>query len=166
MVLSKLNIYFIISIATLLFFSCNNYQHNNNTVKNVILNSQQVKDTHTLSNADSIDVEHLDLDIDVNMNMKIITGSAQWTINNKNKLKELKLDTYQLSIDSLQVDNKKVSFNLDSPIKYLGSALHIPISENSKTVKIYYKTGVGAHALQWLDPAQTHDKKHQFLFTI
>ena len=123
------------------------------------------KDVHTLSNADSVDMQHLDLDIAVDMARKQISGNALWTINNKEKVKTLKLDTYDLSIDSVLVDSKKVAYKLDTQIKFLGSALHIPIAATSTAVRIYYHTGADARALQWLDPQQTHDKQHPFLYT-
>lgn len=122
-------------------------------------------DEHTLSNADSVVVRHLHLDIAVDMTHHQILGSALWTVNNIHKQKELILDTYDLTIDSVLVDGHKVNYVLDSPIKYLGSALHIPINHNSQFIGVFYKTGTHARALQWLEPQQTHDKKHPFLFT-
>lgn len=122
-------------------------------------------DEHTLSNADSVGVKHLHLDIAVDMDKKQIAGNAMWTITNTHKKTELVLDTYDLTIDSVLVDGLKVGYQLDTLMQYLGSALHIPISENSKFVNVYYKTGAKARALQWLDPQQTHDKKHPFLYT-
>ncbi len=150
-------------LALILLAACNG----NKTTKVVIKQPQVIapKDDHTQSNADSVEMQHLDLNIKVDMDAKLISGSATWTINNREKVKALKLDTYDLTIDSIFVDGSKVSFWLDSPVKYLGSALHIPISDNSKTVLIWYKTGKDASALQWLDPQQTHDKKHPFLYT-
>jgi len=122
-------------------------------------------DDHTLSNADSVIVKHLHLDIKVNMEAKQISGSAMWTINNAHHQKELILDTYDMTIDSVIVDARPSGFNLDTPIRYLGSALHIPINDNSKFVTVHYRTGPNARALQWLAPDQTHDKKHPFLYT-
>ncbi len=150
-------------LALTLLAACNG----NNPTKEVKQKPQVVaaKDEHTLSNADSVEMQHLDLNIRVDMDARQISGSAAWTINNHEKVKTLKLDTYDLTIDSVFVDGSKVSFTLDSPIKYLGSALHIPVGDNSKTVLIWYKTGKDASALQWLDPQQTHDKKHPFLYT-
>ena len=123
------------------------------------------KDVHTLSNADVVEVSHLHLDIRVDMPKHMISGSAMWTISNKNKASELVLDTYDLTIDSVQVDGAASAFHLDSAIEFLGSALHIPIIATSKFVTVYYKTGKNARALQWLDPAQTYDKKYPFLYT-
>jgi leukotriene-A4 hydrolase len=124
-----------------------------------------VKDTHTQSNADSITLKHLDLDIAVNMDQQQISGSATWTIDNPYKLSTLKLDTYDLTIDSTTVDGKLAPHSLDTAVKFLGSRLNIPVDPNSKQVTIWYKTGKNATALQWLQPQQTLGKKHPFLYT-
>jgi len=156
--------YLIPVVIVISFCACNN-GHQTKEMNQKPLDTVVVKDDHTLSNADSVDMQHLALDIKVDMAAKQISGSAAWTINNRKKVNTLKLDTYDLAIDSVFVDGNKVAFALDSPVKYLGSALHIPVSDNSKLVKIWYKTGKNARALQWLDPQQTHDKKHPFLYT-
>ena len=124
-----------------------------------------VKDLHTQSNADSVTMKHLDLDINVDLSNKKIGGFASWQIENKAKSKVLKLDTYDLTIDSVKVDGAKVEHTLDAFVEHLGSRLNIPISENSGNVTIYYKTGEKATALQWLTPQQTLGKKHPFLYT-
>ena len=144
-----------------LIFSCKQ-QVNKSTVGSTCNLSV---DSHTLSNADKIIVSHLDLNIKVDLDGKVISGYADWQIANEQNANELILDTYGLTIDSVLVDTKKGDFKLDSPIKFLGSALHIPIAAASKSVRVYYATGADAHALQWLNPQQTHDKKHPFLFT-
>jgi leukotriene A-4 hydrolase/aminopeptidase len=123
------------------------------------------KDDHTLSNADSVEIKHLDLDIHVDLDNKKITGSATWQVNNKNKVAMLKLDTYDLTIDSVLVNGKKVAHTLDNKINFLGSCLHIPIVADANSVVIYYQTGKDARALQWLAPQQTLGKKHPFLYT-
>lgn len=123
------------------------------------------RDEHTLSNADSVKMQHLDLDIKVDFGTKTISGSAAWAIDNRGKVKTLHLDTYDLTIDSVFVDGKKVVHTLDSMIQFLGSRLNIPIQDNSKEVVIWYKTGKNARALQWLEPHQTGGKKYPFLYT-
>jgi len=123
------------------------------------------KDIHSLSNGDSISIKHLDLDIKVDLVNKLISGQASWTMENDNHKKELVLDTYDLGIDSVKANGQKVAFKLDPQIKFLGSALHIPVKDNTTKVTVWYKTGKDARALQWLDPEQTHDKVHPFLFT-
>ena len=156
---------FILSIAFFAMAGCNLKGGDGKNKKTMVIDSMVQKDVHTLSNADIIEMQHLDLDIVVDMVKKQITGSALWKINNRNKTHELILDTYDLTIDSVLVDNKSVSHKLDSAVKFLGSALHIPIGDSTRYVKIYYQTSPDARALQWLDPDQTHDKKSPFLYT-
>jgi len=153
----------VVLLVIITFCACN-FRHNQKNMKqkNVVVIE---KDVHTLSNADSVDMQHLDLDITVDMDHKQISGCAVWRIDNTGKVKDLKLDTYDLAIESVSVDGHKVAYRLDPQIKFLGSALHLPINDNSKEVTICYKTGKDARALQWLDPQQTNDKKHPFLYT-
>lgn len=141
--------------------SCNNNpQQKEQTDKTNI-----AKDLHTQSNADSVQVKHLELDIAVDFDRKQISGSATWNINNTNSKRSLKLDTYDLGIDSVYVDGKNSSFITGAFVEHLGSVLQIPIESSSKQVKVYYHTGKNARALQWLEPQQTNGKKHPFLFT-
>ncbi|PQJ09267.1 aminopeptidase [Flavipsychrobacter stenotrophus] len=128
-------------------------------------NNIVAKDVHTQSNANEVTLSHLDMDIKVDLEKKQISGCALWTIDNKSKVKELKLDTYDMIIDSVAVDGKQVAYKRGVVIPHLGSALHIPIEANSRQVMVCYKTGPKARALQWLDPQQTHDKKFPFLYT-
>lgn len=123
------------------------------------------KDLHTQCNADSVLVNHLDLDIKVDFNQHKISGNALWKIDNKFHQKELHLDTYNLSIDSVFTNGKKVTFVLDKFVNHLGQALVIPIEDNTKEVNIYYSTGQHARALQWLTPQQTLGKTQPFLYT-
>ncbi|PZF72495.1 M1 family metallopeptidase [Taibaiella soli] len=154
-----------LAASAVLFAACNNnpkpVQENTKNDTTVAV----IKDSHSWSNADSVTLEHLYLDIKVDFDKKQIEGSANWTIDNKNKQKELRLDTYDLSIDSVLADGKKVNHTLDSTKDYMGGALHIPIEENTKNVTVYYKTGKNADALQWLKPQQTDSKKYPFLYT-
>ena len=128
-------------------------------------NTLSAKDEHTQSNADSVTMKHLDLDIAVDLTAKRISGSATWQIENKTTAGMLRLDTYDLSIDSVTVDGTKADFKLDGFVQHLGSRLNIPVTKNSKSVTIYYKTGEKATALQWLAPQQTLGKKQPFLYT-
>lgn len=124
-----------------------------------------VKDLHTLSNADSIDLRHLDLNIRVDFEHRQISGVAAWQIANPQHIPVLKLDTYGLTIDSITVNGAKVQHSLDEAVPVLGSQLNIPVSDSAKLVSIWYKTSPGATALQWLEPSQTMGKKQPFLYT-
>ena len=145
--------------------SCGNGENENRDTYLQGDTTSVVRDLHTQSNADEVTMKHLDLDISVDLDKRQIAGSATWHIENKAKVKMLKLDTYDLSIDSVKVDGALVNFALDTFVEHLGSRLNIPIQENSAGIAIYYKTGKNATALQWLTPQQTLGKKHPFLYT-
>jgi leukotriene-A4 hydrolase len=147
-------------VATLAFLSAAATDY-----KPAFVDSSGGKDVHTCANVDSISMQHLDLNIAVDFDHKQISGAATWTIDNKSRAKDLRLDTYDLTIDSVLVDGHKSPYHLDNAIKFLGSALHIAIGDNSKQVTVWYHTGQNARALQWLTPEQTHDKIHPYLFT-
>jgi aminopeptidase N len=126
---------------------------------------KHVKDTHTLSNADSVTMQHLSLDIAVSFEQKRTSGRADWTIDNKTRANELHLDNYALRIDSVAVDGQKSTFTIAAPVAHLGSQLRIPIRPETKKVSIWYATSDSARALQWLTPEQTMSKTHPFLYT-
>lgn len=125
----------------------------------------EVKDRHTLSNADSVTPQHLSLDVKVDFDKRQISGRASWTIQNKTGASTLHLDTHELTIDSITVNGEKKDFSLDTVTEHLGRRLNIPVAANTKEVTIWYKTGDKATALQWLEPSQTLGRKHPFLYT-
>jgi leukotriene-A4 hydrolase len=123
------------------------------------------KETHTLSNADSITMKHLSLDIAVSFGQKRISGKADWTIENKLSCPQLHLDNYGLKIDSVALDGIKAPFTVSPAAAHLGSQLGIPIKRDTKQVSIWYATTDSARALQWLTPEQTMSKTKPFLYT-
>lgn len=128
--------------------------------------TSNAKDFHTLSNAEAVCVKHLNLTIAVDFNQKKIKGCAEWQIENLKSANEIIFDTHDLTIDSVVLDDgSKGSFVLDKPVEFLGSALHVSIKSNTKSLKIFYQTGDDATALQWLTPEQTFGKKNPFLYT-
>lgn len=94
-----------------------------------------------------------------------ISGVATWTVENKARAAVLHLDTYELTIDSVTVNGKKVPHSLDAPSAQLGSRLNIPVGADAGQVAIWYKTSNKATALQWLEPAQTLGEKYPYLYT-
>lgn len=152
-------------IGCLIMASCGEETTKPVAQSNEVKQHPVVKDIHTLSNADSIVMKHLDLDITVNFDQKKIAGKASWTIDNKEKCAVLKLDTYGLLVDSVFVNGQKVVTSYGAQVPHLGRALQIPVQPAGNQVDIYYQTGDSAVALQWLAPSQTMGKKHPFLYT-
>ncbi len=155
----------IVLLSGLFFAACNNNTDTKNTNEAKKDEVAMSKDLHTQSNADSVEMKHLDLDIVVSFDNKQISGCATWQINNKLNVKTLRLDTYDLTIDSVNVDGRKVGYQLGEFVTHQGKALNIPVEQASKQVVIYYHTGKDARALQWLEPEQTSAKKQPFLYT-
>lgn len=125
------------------------------------------KDIHSFANSDEIVITHLHLDLTVNFDAKTLAGKAILDVANKKKAKKLVLDTRDLSIDKVTLDEKETptQFSLGDEIKFLGKPLTITVTPNTKKVTIYYSTSPNAGALQWLEPSQTAGKQKPFLFT-
>lgn len=123
-------------------------------------------DYHSLANFNEVRVTHLSWNAEVDFNTKKIFGTAKWNIENRTGGKVLTLDTRQLSINEIKLDNGNIAtFRLGSADSILGQALSIDIELDTKWVSIEYSTAADAEALQWLSPEQTLGKKHPFLFS-
>src|SRR6478609_773700 len=97
--------FFCLIAAAALLSSCNeSAETKQQTSKSDTTNFS--KDTHTQSNASQLKLEHLFLDIAVHFDSRKISGAATWTIENPNGVDSLKLDTYGLQIDNVQVDGR------------------------------------------------------------
>lgn len=155
---------YFVALATCIFLgSCQNTANIEDHA--TVADSTIAKDLHTQSNADQVNIKHLDLNIAVDFNQRQIAGSATWTIANEKHADSILLDTYDLTIDSVQVDGHTAPFRLGSFVPHLGQVLAIPINNETAELTIFYKTGRNARALQWLTPEQTLSKTHPFLYT-
>ncbi len=127
----------------------------------------QATDPHSFSRPDEVIVRHLNLDVTVDFMARQISGRASLAIANKTGARQLILDSRDLRIERVTLDDaeSETTFRLGEPQPYLGQALTITISPETKVVHIYYATSPQAAALQWLTPEQTAGKKHPFLFT-
>ncbi|MEL6823577.1 MAG: aminopeptidase, partial [Calditrichota bacterium] len=124
-------------------------------------------DIHSFSRPNQVIVTHLDLDIEVDFSKKEIAGTAALHIDNIAGGNELILDTRDLTIEKVVIDDQgtETSFTLGEEQAYMGQPLNIAIESGTKVVTIHYRTSPEAGAVQWLTPEQTADKKHPFLFT-
>lgn len=124
------------------------------------------QDIHSFARPDEAIVKHLELDLTVDFNKKILSGKAVLTIENKTGTDTLHLDSRDLNITKVTLDDNSPSlFTKSASVKYLGEALNINIKPATKKVTIEYSTSPAAAALQWLSPGQTAGGKHPFLFT-
>lgn len=121
---------------------------------------------HSFSNYDSVTLKHLYLNLFLNFEKKILKGKAILEIDNHSRTKFLILDTRQLNIEKVLLeDETETGFSLGKEIEFVGQALVIEIKPETRKVAVYYSTSPEAEALMWLDPEQTAGKQHPFLFT-
>ncbi len=129
------------------------------------------KDIHTFSEPEKVRVKHIDLDLEALFDRKILKGTATLTVERADSSNApLILDSRDLSIDKVEVssDGRQFTatpFELGKPEPFLGSALTIPLSADSRQVRIQYASSPNASGLQWLDPPQTAGKRVPFLYT-
>lgn len=134
-----------------------------------------LQDIHSFARPDEAVVKHISLDLEVNFQMKVLAGTAVLTIDNITGTDTLHLDTRDLDIFIVRVDDPdrkldhgehgEIIYKKENTVKYLGEELKIPITAKTKKVTIEYSTSPDALALQWLSPEQTDGGKHPFLFT-
>lgn len=124
-------------------------------------------DPHSYANSNEVIIKHLALDLDVNFNTKILSGKATLSLVHKKRTNKLVLDTRDLTIEKVTLDNKETpaTFSLGNDEKIFGRPLTISITPKTRSVTIYYSTSPNAAALQWLEPSQTAGKIKPFLFT-
>jgi len=120
-------------------------------------------DVHSHARPNESRVTHLDLDIKVDMEARRISGTATYSLAG-DSAREVVFDTDGLLIDSVLVDGVEAKHELGDST-FLGRPLEVQIAPGSKHVSIAYRTTKGAKALQWLQPQQTGDRTHPFLFT-
>jgi aminopeptidase N len=124
------------------------------------------KDPHSYSIPGEAKVKHLVWNAGVNFGSKIIEGTASWNIENSANADSIILDTKELNIQKITLDNNvPAKFRLGKKDPILGQPLAISISGKTRAIHIQYQTSPGAEALQWLTAQQTAGKIQPFLFT-
>ncbi len=124
------------------------------------------QDPQSFAMPNEVAVEHLKLDLTVDFPQKRLTGRASLRIANKVGAGRLLLDTRDLDIQRVTLDNGQTTrFTLRDADALLGRALEIEITPQTRWVNVDYSTRPEAAALQWLEPAQTAAKTAPFLLT-
>lgn len=157
-----------LSTVLTLCYACNN---NTQTVEEVNETPMEehmklANDAHSSSNPNEVAISHMHLDLAVDFESHILSGSVKLDLENKTEATVLHLDTRQLTIDKVVLDNgDETKFTLGEDVEYFGQDLAIQILPTTENITIYYKTDAEAEALQWLSPEQTSGGKHPFLFS-
>lgn len=123
------------------------------------------QDPHSYSQPAKAITTHLDLSLKANFDTKILSGVATWDILSNNADKII-FDIKDLNIVKVTTGNGTgTKYKISEADPFKGQALEVDITPSTKKVSIHYSTSPSAAAIQWLNPNQTADKKHPFLFT-
>ncbi len=121
---------------------------------------------HSFSNYDSVKLTHINLHLKVDFDKRILSGKAVLDIENTSACQYLILDTRQLNIEDVMLDDSvSAAWSLGEETPIVGRALVIALTKNTRKVAVYYSTRPDAEAIMWLNPEQTLGKKHPFMFT-
>ena len=144
-------------------FSCNeNKEMGNNRL--TARNLQEI-DQHSFAKPKEAVITHLKWEATIDFENKTIQAIAQYKIQKFPNANEIILDTKNLDIEKIWGnENDIIQFKIEEQDEVLGQALHIPLSKDTKTISIQYKTPANAEALQWLNAQQTVGNS-PFLFT-
>ncbi len=127
---------------------------------------QMPQDPHSYSRPVDARVTHLHWKAHLDFEKRTIHATATWEIEQFSDANVIILDTKDLVIETVSVDDKPTTdFELGKRDEILGTPLSVAIGPDSKRIAITYSTSPSAEALQWLEPPQTADKQHPFLFT-
>lgn len=153
-------------IGLFFFSSCNSSFDENQAEQKPLNSDSTIIDLHTLSNYKRVSTSHLHLDIEVDFSKKTISGSVKHEILNPNNEDKFILDTKNLSVKHVELDNgKPANFSFGDYDELLGTPLIVDIDPTVKQVTIHYKTTDRTEALDWLMPAQTDGKQSPFMYT-
>ena len=128
-------------------------------------------DEHSYAEPTQVVVKDIALDLTVDFDKKILSGSANLSLNWLNpKHGQLVLDTRDLSIEKIEGTTGRMAWQ---PLKYslasrdaiFGSKLTISLPQAYSNVRITYSTSPKASGLQWLDAPLTAGKKQPFMFS-
>jgi leukotriene-A4 hydrolase len=124
-------------------------------------------DPHSFSRPNEVAVRRLELDLAVDFAGKTLAGKARLYVENRNGARQLVLDTRDLDIKAVNLDDGQLAQYRLGPAGpvFMGQPLSIEIQPGTKFVDIEYSTSPQAAALQWLAPAQTAGGKSPYLYT-
>jgi leukotriene-A4 hydrolase len=130
-----------------------------------ILEGPDAKDVHSFARPAEARVTHVALDLTADFTAKRIGGTATLDVQAAAYAKEVVLDTQGLEIQSVTGgDGKALAYAVGKADAALGAPLTVQLG-GAKQVRIAYRSGPDAGALQWLTPEQTAGKRHPFLFS-
>ena len=132
--------------------------------------SRSTRDPNTLSNYNAWRTKHTTASLNIDFTRSQLKGTVELTLERLGEEKNVVLDTSFLDITSVHVGGQKTSFHLPSSrTEPYGTPLTIAVdpslTDTEIKVSIEVQTTEKCTALQWLQPAQTSNKKHPYMFS-
>jgi len=131
----------------------------------------EARDPFSRSTPAQVVVTHMDLDLRVTFEPRALSGRASLKLTRTapERQQELVLDTKDLQIEAVVGAERgghlaPLEFSLGPADPVLGAALSIVLPPGVESVRVDYRAGRDADALQWLDGRQTRNGK-PFLYT-
>lgn len=123
-------------------------------------------DPHSHAEPHRVRVTHVDLDLELDFAARSIRGAATLDVERPDLLAPLVLDVQGLVVERvLGRDGTERAHRTGAEHDGLGAPLSIVLVPGDRSVRVEYRTGANADAVQWLEPAQTSGGKSPFLFT-
>src|SRR4051812_41611464 len=130
-----------------------------------ILDAPDATDVHSYARPHEARVTHVALDLSTDFAAKRIAGTATLDIQAAPNAREIVLDDKGLEIQSIaDAAGKPLQWKVGTADPILGAPLTVALNGATK-IRIAYRSGPDAGALQWLSPAQTAGKQQPFLFS-
>jgi hypothetical protein len=142
-----------------------------------------VEDVHSHARPDEVKVRHLGLRLALDFEARRLAGTATLLLDRLAPDRPLVLDTRDLEITAVQtaraaVDDplrgiaelegvpwRDAKWELGAADPILGAPLTVELPEGATLVRVAYRTAPEATGLQWLEPTQTADGTHPFLYS-
>lgn len=124
-------------------------------------------DPHSVTDDAQPTTRHFEWDAAVDFASKRLTATA--TLHFREAAKSatpLDLDARALEVDTVtDLSGAALQWEPLPADPILGDPLRLHVPEGALGVRITYRTGADASALQWLEPSQTHGGKQPYLFS-
>jgi len=131
-----------------------------------VLSGEDARDTRSFARPEVARVTHVALDLDADFRAKRMAGTATLDIRAAEGAREIVLDSKGLEIQGVtDGGGAALQHALGQGDEARGQPLTIRLGPATRRIRIRYRSGPDAAALQWLSPDQTAGKRHPYLFS-
>jgi aminopeptidase N len=134
-----------------------------------VLTGEDARDIHSFAVPAEARVTHVDLDLTADFGNQVLAGVATLDVIAAKPDATLTLDTRGLAIESVtDAGGRALVWELGGTAEGANAVLGAPLRVSlagAKQVRVAYRTGAEAEAVQWLAPGQTAGRTHPYLFT-